>query len=136
LTAASTITCSLNDGGRPRFAGVDFELSAALIRQGYAAPSRKVQLRVKRTLEQESFCRSARSVRCLDVFNGEDIWCQLFSEPTHGSDVAGIPSRAIRDGDDWIVNGQKVWTSFGHLARYGLLLTRTDPDVPKHLGLS
>jgi alkylation response protein AidB-like acyl-CoA dehydrogenase len=70
------------------------------------------------------------------IFTGEDIWCQLFSEPTHGSEVAGIPSRAVRDGDDWIVNGQKVWTSLGHLARFGMLLTRTNPEVPKHRGLS
>ncbi|MEY4131472.1 MAG: hypothetical protein RLZZ31_1596 [Actinomycetota bacterium] len=70
------------------------------------------------------------------IFTGEDIWCQLFSEPTHGSDVAGIPSRAVRDGDEWIVNGQKVWTTLAHLSNYGMLLTRTNPDVPKHKGLS
>ena len=70
------------------------------------------------------------------IFTGEDIWCQLFSEPTHGSDVAGIPSRAIRDGDEWLVNGQKVWTTLAHLSNYGMLLTRTNPDTPKHKGLS
>ncbi len=70
------------------------------------------------------------------MFTGEHIWCQMFSEPTHGSDVAGIPSRGIRDGDEWIVNGQKVWTSLAHHSRYGMLLTRTNPDVPKHKGLS
>ena len=70
------------------------------------------------------------------IFTGEDIWCQLFSEPTHGSDVAGIPSRAVRDGDEWIVNGQKVWTTLAHLSNFGMLLTRTNPDVPKHKGLS
>ncbi len=70
------------------------------------------------------------------IFTGEDIWCQLFSEPSNGSDVAGIPSRGVRDGDEWVVNGQKVWTTLAHVSNFGMLLTRTDPDVVKHKGLS
>jgi len=70
------------------------------------------------------------------LFTGEEIWCQLFSEPGAGSDLAALGARAIQDGENYILNGQKIWTSLAHVARRGLLVARTDPDLPKHRGLS
>ena len=70
------------------------------------------------------------------LFTGEEIWCQLFSEPGAGSDFAGLSSTGVKDGDEWIVNGQKVWTTLAHLSRWGLLVVRTDPEAVKHAGLT
>jgi alkylation response protein AidB-like acyl-CoA dehydrogenase len=101
------------------------DVARNIIGMGMAAPT----IAVHGTPEQR-----ARYLRPL--FTGEEIWCQLFSEPGSGSDLAGLATRAVRDGDEWIVNGQKVWTTLAHISRFGLLVARTDPDLPKHLGLT
>ena len=70
------------------------------------------------------------------MFTGEERWCQLFSEPGAGSDFAGLGTKAVKDGEEWIVNGQKVWNTLAHLADWGMLVARTDPEQPKHKGMT
>jgi acyl-CoA dehydrogenase len=106
-------------------ARVDTPGNVFLIGQGMAAPT----LMTWATEEQKR--------RYLPkLASGEEIWCQLFSEPAAGSDVAGLLTRAERDGDDWVINGQKIWTSGAHYSDFGIIVLRTDPNVEKHAGLS
>ena len=110
----------LNAGGAPQ-AGVKNPIG-----YGMGAP----------TIVTHGTAGAEGSATCDPLFTGEEIWCQLFSEPGAGSDVAGLATRAERDGDEWVVNGQKVWTTLAHISPFGLILARTNPDAPKHQGMT
>ena len=155
---------SANDphGDRFEFMGAQFDLGLAWVHfpegQGGLGLSRHLQKRIDERLDEVTPHRpssfhvighgmgapmllthgteeqKARYLRPL--FTGEEVWCQLFSEPGAGSDVAGLATRAVRDGDEWVLNGQKVWTTVAHVSKWGMVVARTDPDAPKHLGMT
>ncbi len=116
---APLIAARLHKAGAPNLAARN------AIGYGMAAPT----ILALGTEEQKS-----RYLRPL--FTGEEIWCQLFSEPSAGSDVASLAARATRDGDEWIIDGQKVWTTLAHTSRFGMVLARSDPEAEKHNGLT
>jgi alkylation response protein AidB-like acyl-CoA dehydrogenase len=147
----------------PEFWGKQFDLGLAWVQfpegSGGLGINPKYQLMVTNRLRDEGISQNNRIANILGVgmgaptiveygtpeqiqkylrpmFTADEIWCQLFSEPGSGSDLASLSTRAIDDGDGYIVNGQKVWTTLGHLAKWGLLVTRTDPDAQKHRGLT
>ncbi|MEZ0365825.1 acyl-CoA dehydrogenase [Mycobacterium sp. pUA109] len=134
----AVVSCASGHGGRgldpslqtvveQRFtrAGAADHMARNVIGLGMALPT----IHAHGTEEQKS-----RYLR--PCFTGAEIWCQLFSEPGAGSDLAALATRAVRDGDTYVVDGQKIWTSLGHVADWGILIARTDPDVPKHRGLT
>ena len=145
------------------FWGTQFDLGLAWVQfpegAGGLGLNPKYQLIITETLRKEGISQQNRVANILGIgmgaptiveygteeqiakylrpmFTTEEIWCQLFSEPGSGSDLASLSTKAVDDGDGYIVNGQKVWTTLGHLAKWGLIVTRTDPDVPKHRGLT
>ncbi|MDO8730974.1 MAG: acyl-CoA dehydrogenase family protein [Actinomycetota bacterium] len=105
--------------------GYDLQSSPFMVTLGMCAPT----LLQYGTEEQ-------REEHIPKMLRGDEVWCQLFSEPGAGSDVAGLTTKAVRDGDEWVINGQKVWTSGAHFSKFGLIVTRTNVDVPKHKGIT
>jgi len=126
----------------PRPWGLDADPIAQLViddemrRAGVRRPSNQIGIGWAGPTLVHAGTEAQKNRYLVPLLAGEEIWCQLFSEPGAGSDLAGLSTRAVRDGDEWVVTGQKVWTSFAHVAALGILLARTDPDVEKHRGIS
>ena len=127
----------LGNGGLGVSPGLQREVISALSSQGAPIGGMKNPIgygmcapavEVHGTDQQKEMLRS--------LFSNEHIWCQMFSEPGAGSDVASLAMRAERDGDEWVLNGQKVWTTLAHISAYGLVIARTDPELPKHRGIT
>ncbi|CAN5586801.1 N/A [soil metagenome] len=111
---------------------VEAELRAA----GVARPSNPIGIGWAGPTLLHAGSRAQQERHLFPLLSGEEIWCQLFSEPGSGSDLAGLATRAVRDGDEWVVTGQKIWTSLAQFSAFGILIARTDPDVVKHRGIS
>src|SRR5204863_3288259 len=111
---------------------IDEELSAAGVRR----PSNTIGIGWAGPTIVHGGSEAQKERYLFPLLAAEEIWCQLFSEPGSGSDLASLGTRAVRDGDEWVITGQKIWTSIAQFSKYGMLLVRTDPDVPKHAGLS
>ena len=120
--------------------GLDAEqaevVTAEFARAGAVGPAVGVGMALAAPTILEHGSDHLKRERLRGIVTGEDKWCQLFSEPGNGSDLAGLTTRAQRDGDEWVINGQKVWTSGARMASYGLLLARSDWDAPKHRGIT
>lgn len=111
---------------------IDEELNAAQVRR----PNNAIGIGWAVPTILEAGTREQIDRYVMPALAGEEIWCQLFSEPDAGSDLANLATRAVRDGDEYVVDGSKIWTSGGHYSQFGILIARTDPTVPKHKGIS
>ncbi len=111
---------------------IDDELAAA----GVSRPSNTIGIGWAGPTILHGGTQAQKDRYLLPLLAGEEIWCQLFSEPGSGSDLASLSTRAVRDGDEWVVTGQKIWTSLAQFSKFGILIARTEPDAPKHEGIS
>jgi alkylation response protein AidB-like acyl-CoA dehydrogenase len=111
---------------------IDEELAAA----GVSRPSNTIGIGWAGPTLVHGGTQAQKDRYLFPLLAGEEIWCQLFSEPGSGSDLASLSTRAVRDGDEWVVTGQKIWTSLAQFSRFGILIARTEPDAPKHEGIS